>query len=42
LKKMPQAAVAAAFSRSGASGRMMLGDLPPNSSQTRLRLESAA
>jgi hypothetical protein len=41
LKKMPQAAVAAAVSREGASGKTMLGDLPPSSSQTRLRLESA-
>ncbi|MET3768372.1 hypothetical protein ABIB15_001052 [Marisediminicola sp. UYEF4] len=41
LKKMPHAAVEMAVSRSGASGRMMFGDLPPSSSQVRLRFEVA-
>ncbi|REH48630.1 hypothetical protein BCF44_105489 [Kutzneria buriramensis] len=40
-KKIPHAAVSAAASRSGASAKTMFGDLPPSSSHTRLRLESA-
>jgi hypothetical protein len=42
LKQMPQAEASAAAARSGASGKTMLGDFPPSSSQTRLRLLSAA
>ena len=42
LKKMPPATARAACSRSGQSARISCGDLPPSSSQVRLRLLAAA
>jgi hypothetical protein len=39
LKKIAEAAAAAARSRSGQSARMMFGDLPPHSSHTRFMFD---
>ena len=40
FEKIASAAIRAARSRSGQSSNTMWGDLPPHSSQTRLRFDS--